>query len=490
MNSESAHKRTARRVPTQPWPPRQRGSVADPPRRRSLMPGETDALGEVRQRERRYRIALALADMAAAGVSLPFSLGVVGNHHVHASYLLVLPLVVIAAKLLRLYDRDELVIRKSTMDEVPRLLNLATTFALLTWLARHFIVDGAPGTTELLALWISLMITTCGFRILARTFAGAISPTERCLVIGDENVFHRLHAKLDGHDHVALIGAAPLNEALSDHSTIQALTDQLGAHRIIIAPNQTSTGEAMVDLVRAAKATGLRVSLLPDILGAVGGSVEIDTIEGITLLGVPRFGLTRSSSAIKRAFDLVGAGAMVVVAAPIMSAVALLIRLDSPGPVFFRQTRVGRDGRHFPMLKFRSMVDGADALKSNLADLNEADGLFKIAVDPRVTRFGRLLRRSHLDELPQLLNILRGEMSLVGPRPLVVDEDERITGFDRRRLLLTPGMTGHWQTLGSTRVPLAEMVKIDYLYVANWSLWMDVKILARTIPMVIKRRGV
>ena len=142
------------------------------------------------------------------------------------------------------------------------------------------------------------------------------------------------------------------------------------------------------------------------------------------------------------------------------------------------------------MLKFRTMVPDAEALKEGLRARNEAqEGLFKIAEDPRVTRVGRLLRRRALDELPQLWNIVRGEMSLVGPRPLVLDEDQRIEGWHRRRLELMPGMTGPWQILGPARVPLREMVAIDYLYVANWSLWTDIKILLRTIPHVLQRRG-
>jgi lipopolysaccharide/colanic/teichoic acid biosynthesis glycosyltransferase len=181
-----------------------------------------------------------------------------------------------------------------------------------------------------------------------------------------------------------------------------------------------------------------------------------------------------------------------VLVAPLFALLALAIRLDSRGPVLYRQVRVGREGRRFTMLKFRSMVDGAHAQREALHEHTAADGLFKLAEDPRVTRVGRFIRGTSLDELPQLLNVLRGEMSLVGPRPLIVDEDQRVMGWHRRRLHITPGMTGPWQVTGSGRhrVPLRDMLTIDYLYVANWSLWTDVQILLRTIGHVMLRRGV
>jgi lipopolysaccharide/colanic/teichoic acid biosynthesis glycosyltransferase len=234
----------------------------------------------------------------------------------------------------------------------------------------------------------------------------------------------------------------------------------------------------------------VRVSLFPRLFEVIGTAVEYEELEGLTLMGVRRFGLSSSARTIKRTFDLIGSSVVLLACAPVMMVIAALVKLDSRGPVFFRQTRVGRDGHPFEILKFRSMCSDAEALKDALREHNETDGLFKIAEDPRVTRIGRLLRKTSLDELPQVLNVLRGEMSLVGPRPLVVDEDQQVLGLDRRRLHLTPGMTGPWQIMRSGRVPMAEMVSIDYLYVSTWSLWTDVKILLRTIGYVLSRSGV
>jgi lipopolysaccharide/colanic/teichoic acid biosynthesis glycosyltransferase len=221
----------------------------------------------------------------------------------------------------------------------------------------------------------------------------------------------------------------------------------------------------------------------------VGSSVEFDDVGGIVVLGLRHYGLSRSSRALKRMFDLTLGSLALLALAPTFLAIAVAIKLDSRGPVFFRQRRIGRQDGEFEIVKFRTMVVGAERRKEDLLALNEADGLFKIANDPRITRIGGLLRRTGLDELPQLLNVIRGDMSLVGPRPLIPQEDRQVEGWARRRLEVPPGMTGHWQVLGSARVPLREMLKIDYLYGANWSLWGDMKILLRTIPFVVSRRG-
>jgi exopolysaccharide biosynthesis polyprenyl glycosylphosphotransferase len=273
-----------------------------------------------------------------------------------------------------------------------------------------------------------------------------------------------------------------------ERRAVDAITARSDIHRLVVAPGPEDQGQ-ILDLVRAAKAVGLKVSVVPRMLEVVGSSVVFDDVEGVTLLGVRRFGLSRSAWALKRSTDVLAAAFGLVVLGPLLAIIALAITVGSRGPVLFRQERVGRDGRIFSMVKFRTMIDGAHGQQAALRDRNEADGLFKIADDPRITRVGGILRRASLDELPQLWNVLRGQMSLVGPRPLVPEDDQRVEGWYRRRLHLRPGMTGRWQVLGSARIPLHEMVKLDYLYAANWSLWLDVKILLRTIAFVVGRRG-
>jgi exopolysaccharide biosynthesis polyprenyl glycosylphosphotransferase len=258
---------------------------------------------------------------------------------------------------------------------------------------------------------------------------------------------------------------------------------------VIIAPSGADS-DGILDAIRLVKALGVKVSVVPRLLEVVGSTAEFDEIDGITLLGVRRYGLTRSSEAMKRTLDLCAAAFGLVLLAPLLAWISIAVSFGSSGPVLFRQRRIGRKGEEFWMLKFRTMRDGAEEEKDGLLEHNESEGgLFKIADDPRVTRVGRLLRRTSLDELPQLVNVLRGDMSLVGPRPLVPDEDAQIEGWQRGRLLVRPGMTGLWQIFGSARIPMHEMVKIDYLYGANWSLWGDVKILLRTVPYMFARRG-
>lgn len=192
----------------------------------------------------------------------------------------------------------------------------------------------------------------------------------------------------------------------------------------------------------------------------------------------------------KRAIDVVGAAAGLLVGSPIMGAAALAIKLSSPGPVIFRQKRAGLGGQPFTIYKFRTMVVDAEARKTQLRQRNEQDGpAFKIKDDPRVTRIGKFLRKTSIDELPQLWNVLRGDMTLVGPRPLPVNESEACEGWQRRRLDVTPGLTCIWQVKGRSRVSFAEWVRMDVAYIRRRTFWHDATILAQTIPAVLLRRG-
>ncbi|HWH12646.1 MAG TPA: exopolysaccharide biosynthesis polyprenyl glycosylphosphotransferase [Solirubrobacteraceae bacterium] len=453
---------------------------------------------EIERRDAIFRAGLATADVIAAVGSLVL-VGLVGGGRSDWLGLVAVPLVVVGGKLKGLYDRDEVLINKTTLDQAPELFQLATLYTLLVWFFDVLAFDRPPTARQLALLWGALFVLTVAARRLARWVSRQLSSVERCLFVGSDESFMRLQAKLEVHDDRAqLVGRMSIIEPESESESesdvvshadqLDQLIDDLLVHRVVIEPNEASP-QLTLDFVREANTTGIRISLLPRILEVVGSSIEVDDIDGLTLLGVRPFGLTRSAKILKRGFDILGSGVGLSVLAPVIGLITVLIRIDTPGPVIFRQTRIGRDGEPFTMLKFRTMTDGADTQKRALLPMNQADGLFKIADDPRITRVGRTLRGLSLDEIPQLVNVWRGDMSLVGPRPLVIDEDARILGLDRRRSHLKPGMTGPWQILASSRVPLAEMVKLDYLYVANWSVWADVKILVRTLPYILARRG-
>jgi lipopolysaccharide/colanic/teichoic acid biosynthesis glycosyltransferase len=187
--------------------------------------------------------------------------------------------------------------------------------------------------------------------------------------------------------------------------------------------------------------------------------------------------------------DIVGAAVALVLTAPLMLLAAIAVKLTSRGPVFFRQRRVGRSGRTFTLYKFRTMVRDAESRTEELMAASEDPHWLKLEHDPRITRVGRLLRLLSIDELPQLWSVLTGKMSLVGPRPLTPADHEQVEGWARIRLDLAPGITGLWQVLGRTSIPFEEMIKLDYVYVTNWSLWTDMRLLIKTVPAVLGRRG-
>ncbi len=490
-------------------PLRERVRVEVPPAARQARPrtapDETD-LRDIREgrrnatvlrRDTRIRRSLAVADVMSAVLAVGVAIAV-GGHRPGLALLVAPALIVPFCKLARLYDRDEHVIRKSTLEQAPALLQVATLYSMITWLASGRFVDGSFDKLQVATMWVVLFLALVVVRDVARRVAVRSMPPERLLVLGPGEPAERLRTRLEtAHSlRAVVIGRVALERGDRDPpATLGPLEDldyllrHHAVERVIIAPTE-KTSDEMLDTIRLVKGLGVKVSVLPRLFEVVGSSMEFDDIDGITMLGLRRYGLTKTSWHVKRSFDLFVATTCLFLLAPLLAVIALAVRLSSPGPILFRQPRVGRRGEKFEMFKFRTMYDGADEDKAELAAQNEAAGLFKITGDPRVTPVGRLLRRTSLDEVPQLLNVLRGEMSLVGPRPLVEDEDRKITGWNHRRREGTPGMTGVWQVLGPTRVSLDDMVKLDYLYRANWSLWLDLKILLRTAGHILAGRGV
>jgi exopolysaccharide biosynthesis polyprenyl glycosylphosphotransferase len=443
----------------------------------------------VRRRDAIGRRMLLAADLLAALLATGLVRIVFGASGPGSAGLLLLPVVPLVYMAMGLYRRDELLLSTHTLDEAPAVFQAATLSAVGAYLLESAVTPTPLGAQVIAVSLIGLTGSTVVLRVVARSLTRHTTPRERCLVVGSAEVAERFAGKLASGPavHADLVGRLDLQRDRISPALAERVTEAR-VHRVVVA-GEGAAPERVHDAIQSAKALGVKVSVLPRMFEVVGSSVAFDYVDGMTVLGVRRFGLDRRQRVVKRSFDLAGSLLLLALLSPVMALFALAVRCTSPGPVLFRQTRVGRGGGHFQVFKFRSMVADAENRKAELRSFNQADGLFKIADDPRITRVGRLLRRTSLDELPQLFNVVRGEMSLVGPRPLVIDEDVRIEGFYRRRLHLTPGMTGPWQVLGSARIPLREMMSIDYLYVANWSLWGDVKILLRTVPVVMFRRG-
>jgi exopolysaccharide biosynthesis polyprenyl glycosylphosphotransferase len=257
-----------------------------------------------------------------------------------------------------------------------------------------------------------------------------------------------------------------------------------------VAITTESTPGELRDLAVSLAGSGIDLLVAPAIADVAGPRTVMRETGGLPLLHVEEPTFAGPQRVAKDVIDRLCAAACLLVSAPVFLAAALAVKLDSPGPVFFRQTRVGRDGHRFAMVKFRTMVVGAERLLAGLEERNEADGLlFKLRVDPRVTRTGRMLRRYSVDELPQLLNVLRGDMSMVGPRPPLPAEVDLYEGHVSRRLLVKPGITGLWQVSGRSDLSWDEAVRLDLYYVDHWSPTMDLAIMAKTFSAVMRGDG-
>jgi exopolysaccharide biosynthesis polyprenyl glycosylphosphotransferase len=276
----------------------------------------------------------------------------------------------------------------------------------------------------------------------------------------------------------------------TDLAALRSALDSTDARVVVLAGAERLPDDELLELLHSVRLRGVPLRVVPGALALMRGRTILSEGMGMPLLDVRYPRLDNSQRALKRALDVAVSASGLLLLAPLFLAVAVAIRLDSPGPVLFRQKRVGADERTFVCFMFRTMRADAEIRQEELEAMNEADGpLFKIRHDPRVTGVGGFLRRWSLDELPQLVNVLRGEMSLVGPRPLPVRDFLRMEEEDKRRLGAIPGMTGYWQVSGRSNLTFEDMVRLDLHYVENWSLSFDLKIILKTLGAVLRREG-
>ncbi|MBV9547044.1 MAG: sugar transferase [Chloroflexi bacterium] len=376
------------------------------------------------------------------------------------------------------------------------IVSSSATALVLAVTASYFLGDQAFSRLWLASGWAFAVFGLVIWRALGHHLYEAVrdafAPSSRALIVGanalglelaDElRATYRVVGFVDNGSDLAHLELPLLGPIAQLEELVQAYAvDEL----IIALPG--SRREQVSRVIARGFRRHVHVKLVPDLHDLLPDRVEVHQLGGRRYIGfVPAAGVSWA----KRALDVVLVCAGLLVAAPVLLAIALAIKLDSPGPVFYRQLRVGKNGRHFWILKFRSMCADAESRLGALRTNNEATGpLFKIRRDPRITRVGAILRRWSLDELPQLFNVLRGDMSLVGPRPPIPSEVEQYEDWQLGRLRAVPGLTGLWQVSGRSEVPFHDMVRLDLHYIRNWSLGLDLEILLRTVPAVLTNRG-
>ena len=327
-------------------------------------------------------------------------------------------------------------------------------------------------------------------RVLGRIYRRGFGRTP-VLVVGNEEDRTRLRRMMEqATDAYVLAGEVDVGGGEADLASLREKLDHTDARGVVLVGAERLSDDGLLDLIHSVRLRGIPLRVVPGAFALMRGRTILSEGMGLPLLEVHYPGLDNTQRTFKRALDVAVSVCTLALLSPLLLAAAVAVRLDSPGPVLFRQKRVGADEKVFVCFMFRSMQPDAEVRQAALEDLNEAEGpVFKIKDDPRVTRVGRFLRRWSIDELPQLINVLKGEMSLVGPRPLPVRDFLRMEEAHKRRLGAVPGMTGYWQTSGRSDLTFEEMVRLDLYYIENWSLSFDLKIILKTLGAVLRREG-
>ncbi len=432
-------------------------------------------------------------------------------------FLLTLPAWVVVAKLYGLYDHDEERTDHSTTDDLAGVFHMVTVCTWLFWAGAYLTRLAHPTVPKLLIFWAAAVAFVSAGRATARSLARRnVAYLQNTVIVGAGDVGQLIARKLSRHPEygINLLGFVDdqpkeRNDDL-EHLTLlggrgrlPAIIRLLDVERVIVAFSNDSH-EDTLELLRSLKDLDVQIDIVPRLFETVGPNFGLHMIEGLPLVGLPPLRLSWSSKLLKRALDVVGAAISLLFATPVFLVATVAVKLDSRGPVLYRHQRVGLLGAPIDVLKFRTMrleacrgerYGGADAeaaFETLMADSGRAaefSSTYKLSDDPRVTRLGSFLRKTSIDELPQLLNVIRGDLSLVGPRAVTTDELVRY-GDDARALLsIRPGITGYWQINGRSRLSYEDRVQLDLSYIMGWSLRLDLEILAKTVRELVARRG-
>lgn len=423
-----------------------------------------------------------------------------------------LPLWVVGAKLYGLYDRDEERADHSTTDDFIGVFHLVTVCTFLLYACSRKTSVFNPEFGKLLLFWLLAVPGVTAARATARCFCrGRINYVQNTIIVGAGEVGQMVAEKILRHPEyglnlVGFVDADPRPRrhvlqhvsVLGSQLHLAELVEALDVERVIVAFTAGRHEESLT-LLRQLGSLDVQIDIVPRLFEAVGAAVSIQTVEGMPLVSLPPLNLSRSSLLLKRTTDLVIASVALLLTLPVLMLCALAIRVDSRGSAVFVSRRVGRGGAEFGLLKFRTMrVDADDLLDELLNDpriRQEFEESHKLSDDPRITRLGRFLRKSSLDELPQLINVLTGDLSIVGPRPITLYELDLVAGTDVADLgywelsNFRPGITGYWQINGRSSIGYRERVRLDLAYLTGWSLSLDVNIVVRTLRVLVSRGG-
>jgi exopolysaccharide biosynthesis polyprenyl glycosylphosphotransferase len=432
---------------------------------------------------------LALADLIAVLTGCVV-LGLSGPGQIHQALwaALLAPIWLVVAKVLGIYDRDQRSLRHLTVDELPRLLTWALVGTAIAALCLAATPSGSLSAGDAIRLGVIAGFAVLALRVLARFVWRRVTPPERAIIIGDGALAAAARRKLELFPdmHIHVVEELPELDVEGLRSVSEVVS---GVDRIMLATTRLDE-QLIAELVALCRQSQTKLSVVPPARGMFGTAVELNHVADLPVMEYNTWDVSRSTLLLKRAIDVIAAGTMLIVFAPLACLVVAMILIDDGRPVLFRQVRVGQNGRMFQMLKFRTMVRDAEQMLSDLVPFDSLhEPMFKLTEDPRVTLVGRLLRRTSLDELPQFLNVLAGNMSLVGPRPEQLEVVELYTEQDRFRLAVKPGVTGPMQVYGRGSLTFEERAAVEREYIENISVARDMHIFALTMGSVFSGRG-